>query len=551
MDRTINVQLHGGTVTVPRGTTLLELVKMQKITTKVVAAHVDNVLCSLNYRLEHNCSVRLLDLTTDDGMRVYRSSLIFILIRAAKEVLPNSRVHIEHALSNGLYGEIEAEQPLVEADVTRIEQRMMDIILADEPFVKHILPRDEAIAIFARQNLHDKVKLYRQMPDQKFVVHSCGDYYDTLADVFVPSTSYLLLFKLRFYLPGFILEFPKVSNPTEIPEYVEHGKLANVYYETEKWGKTVSISNVAELNHVIDTNRYGDLIRVCEAYHEKQIAKIADCIAADRDRLRIVLIAGPSSSGKTTFAQRLLIQLRINHLRPVVIGLDDYFVDRDKTPIDEDGNYDFEALEAIDIKLFNEHLSKLIQGEPVNVPSYNFQKGRREWNNRILQIGPEQPIIIEGIHGLNDKLTAAIPKGRKFKIYISAITQINIDDHTRIRTTDARLIRRIVRDHQFRAHTAQDTIYRWPLVRRGEEKHIFPFQEDADVMFNSAMDYELAVLRKYAEPLLKEIPKNEPAYVVAQRLLKILSYFRPLPSEEDIPCNSILKEFLGGSCFQV
>ncbi|MGB4471762.1 MAG: nucleoside kinase [Limnochordia bacterium] len=551
MDRTITVQLHGGSIIVPRGTTLLELVDMQNISAKVVAAHVDNVLCSLDYRLEHDCSVRLLDLTTDDGMRVYRSSLVFVLIRAAREVLPNCRVHIEHALSNGLYGEIEAEQPLVEEDVKRIEKRMMDIILADEPIVRHVLPRDEAIAIFVRQNLQDKVKLYSQMPDQEIMVHSCGDYYDTLADVFVPSTGCLLLFKLRFYLPGFILEFPKVSNPAEIPEYVEHGKLANVYYETEKWGKTVSISNVAELNEVVASNRYGDLIRICEAYHEKQIAKIADRIAQDRDRLRIVLIAGPSSSGKTTFAQRLLIQLRINHLHPVVIGLDDYFVDRDKTPVDEDGNYDFEALEAIDIKLFNEHLSKLIQGEAVNVPTYNFQKGRREWNNRILQIGPDQPIIVEGIHGLNDKLTAAIPKGRKFKVYISAITQINIDDHTRIPTTDARLIRRIVRDHQFRAHSALDTIYRWPLVRRGEEKHIFPFQEDADVMFNSAMDYELAVLKKYAEPLLKEIPKAEPAYAVAQRLLRILSYFRPMPSEDDIPCNSILREFLGGSCFQV
>ena len=551
MDRTINVQLHGGSITIPKGTTLLELVKMQNTAGKVVAAHVDNVLCSLDYRLERNCRVRLLDLITDDGMRVYRNSLVFIMVRAAKEVLPDCRVHIEHALSNGLYGEISAEQPLVETDVARIEQRMMDIILADEPFVKHVLPRNEVIAIFTRQNLQDKVELYSQMTDEEIIVHSCGDYYDTLADVFVPSTGCLLLFKLRFYLPGFILEFPKISNPSEIPEYVEHGKLDNVYYETEKWGKTVSISNVAELNQVIDTNRYGDLIRICEAYHEKQIAKIADRIATERDRLRIVLIAGPSSSGKTTFAQRLLIQMRINHLSPVVIGLDDYFVDRDKTPVDEDGNYDFEALEAIDTKLFNEHLSKLIQGEPVNVPSYNFQKGRREWHNRVLQIGLEQPIIIEGIHGLNDRLTAAIPKGRKFKIYISAITQINIDDHTRIPTTDARLIRRIVRDHQFRAHTALDTIYRWPLVRRGEEKHIFPFQEDADVMFNSAMDYELAVLKKYAEPLLKEIPGDEPAFGVAQRLLKILSYFKALPSEEDIPCNSILMEFLGGSCFQV
>lgn len=551
MDRTVNIKLPKGNVTVPRGTSLAELVKMQNIPSKVTAAYVDNTLQSLNYRLERSCTVELLDLTTDDGMRVYRNSLIFVLVRAAKEVLPGCRVHIEHALSNGLYGEITAQQPLVEADVERIEQRMLEIIMADEPFVKHILPKQEAVEIFTEQNLADKVKLLQQIPDREIVVHSCGDYYDTIADVFVPSTGYLLLFKLRFYLPGFILEFPKRENPIEIPEYVEHGKLANVYYETEKWGKSVSISNATELNELIEAGQYGDLIRLCEGYHEKQIAKIADQIAAERDRLRIVLIAGPSSSGKTTFAQRLLIQMRINRLQPVVIGLDDYFVNRDQTPRDENGDYDFEALEAIDIELFNDHLSKLIQGEAVNIPSYNFHKGQREWNNRILQIGPEQPIIIEGIHGLNDKLTEAIPKGRKFKIYISAITQINIDDHTRIPTTDARLIRCIIRDNQFRSHTALDTIYRWPSVRRGEEKHIFPFQEDADVMFNSAMDYELAVLKKYAEPLLLEITNDQPAYPTAQRLLKLLSYFKPMPSEADIPCNSILKEFLGGSCFRV
>ncbi|HHT36984.1 MAG: nucleoside kinase [Candidatus Wallacebacter cryptica] len=551
MDRTVSIRLPNGEVTVPRGTSLSELVKLQNVYGKVTAAYVDNQLRSLDWQLEQNCDVELLDLTTDDGMRVYRNSLVFVLCQAAKEVLPGCRVHIEHALSNGLYGEITAEQPLVESDVIKIEQRMMEIIMADKPFVKHVLPRHKAIEIFKKQGLKDKVKLLSQLPDENVVVHSIDDYYDTIADVFVPTTGLLLLFKLRFYLPGFILEFPKQSNPVVIPEYVEHGKLANVYYETEKWGKSVSISNVAELNDLIAAQEYGDLIRICEAYHEKQIAGIADQIAADRDRLRIVLIAGPSSSGKTTFAQRLLIQLRINRLQPVVIGLDDYFVNRDQTPRDENGDYDFEALEAIDIELFNEHLSKLIQGEAVNIPIYNFHKGEREWNNRVLQIGPDQPIIIEGIHGLNDKLTEAIPKGRKFKIYISAITQINIDDHTRIPTTDARLIRRIIRDHQFRSQPALDTIYRWPSVRRGEEKHIFPFQEDADVMFNSAMDYELAVLKKYAEPLLTAIGTDEAACPTAQRLLRLLSYFKPMPSEDGIPCNSILKEFLGGSCFDV
>lgn len=551
MERMINVIYQGETITVPIGTSLIELIETHNISVNAVAACVNNVLRSLHYQLERPGKVEFFDLTTDVGMRIYRDSLVFVMVRAIKDVLRDCRILIEHSLSNGLYGEIGADKPLTEGEVLKIEQRMLDIILADEPFIKHRVSREQAIEIFTHQDLQDKVKLLEQSNKEFIEIHSCGDYYDTISDIFVPSTGYLLLFKLRFYLPGFILEYPKKTNPLEIPKYIEHGKLANVYYEAEKWGKNIGVSCATSLNHWIEHGKVGDLIRVSEAYHEKQIAKIADQIASERDRLRIILIAGPSSSGKTTFSQRLLIQLRINQLRPVVIHLDDYFINRELTPIDEAGDYDFEALEAIDVKLFNEHLSKLIQGEAVDIPSFNFVKGQREWGDRILQIGPDQPIIVEGIHGLNDVLTSAIPKGRKFKIYVSALTQINIDDHTRIPTTDVRLIRRIIRDRQFRSHTAVQTIERWPSVRRGEEKYIFPFQEDADVMFNSAIDYELAVLKKYAEPLLEDITDAEPAYLQAQRLLRLLSYFQELPSIKDIPHNSILMEFLGGSCFEV
>lgn len=549
VEQVITVKLHGKAITVPVGVSLLELVELRNITTKVVAAKVNNELCDLHYRITEPCMIELLDLTSDEGMRIYRNSLVFVLMRAARDVLPNCRIMIEHSLSNGLYGEITAEHPLVEDDVTQIEQRMLEIVLADEPFEKRILPVDEVTRIFAHQGLDDKIRLLKHYNEEQLIVHKCGNYFDTISDVFVPSTGYLVLFKLRFYLPGFILEYPKKDNPLSIPEYVEHGKLAQVYYETEKWGRNVGISNAASLNEAVLSGRAADLIRITEAYQEKRIAKIADEIAKERDRLRIILIAGPSSSGKTTFAQRLSIQLRINNLNPVSISLDDYFVDRDQTPLDEDGNYDFEAIEAIDIKLFNEHLSKLIQGEPVKLPSFNFIEGQREWRDKTLQVGADQPIIIEGIHGLNDRLTAAIPKGRKFKIYVSALTQLNVDDHTRIPTTDVRLIRRMIRDNQFRSHNAVDTITRWPSVRRGEEKHIFPFQEDADVMFNSTLDYELAVLKKYAEPLLLEITKEQKAYAEAQRLLQLLKYFHPLTSEDDIPCNSIMREFIGGSCF--
>lgn len=545
----IKVKLAEGTITIPQGTTLLEISRAVESSDKVVAAHVNNRLCSLQHQLTVTSKVQFLGLNSDEGMRIYRDSLVFVLAKATREVLPNSRLKIEHSLSNGLYGEIKAEHPLVEDDVAKIEQRMLELVLEDQPLIQQRMTLAAARNIFLEQGFHDKVRLLEQLDLEQVTTHSCDSYYDTISDVLVPSTGYLSLFKLRFYLPGFILEYPKKENPLEIPEYVEQGKLANVFYDTEKWGKNIGVSDVVELNKLVEENCVDDLIRIAEANHEKQIAKIADKIAADRDRLRVILIAGPSSSGKTTFAQRLSIQLRINQLHPVSISLDDYFVDRDRTPIDEDGNYDFETLEAIDIKLFNYHLAKLIQGESINLPTFNFIEGRREWGDKILKVGADQPIIIEGIHGLNDKLTTAIPQGRKFKIYVSALTQINIDDHTRIPTTDVRLIRRIIRDNQFRSHSAADTIDRWPSVRRGEELHIFPFQEDADVMFNSAIDYELAVLKTHAEPLLMEITDQELAFAQAQRLLNFLSYFKKLPNEDGIPCNSILLEFLGGSCF--
>lgn len=551
MEDIIKVRLAGNTTTAPRGITLLELLRLENIpNNKVVAAYINNQLCSLQTSLNLDSEIELLDLTSDEGMRIYRDSLTFVMLKATKEILPSSRISIQHSLSNGLYGEIEAEHPLSEDDVFRIEQRMQEIITEDINFKHHSLTLEQAQDIFFKQGFIDKIKLFNQLEIEEITVHSCGDYYDTISDILVPSTGYLELFKLRFYLPGFILEYPKKDNPTVIPEYVEQGKLANVFYDRKKWGTQIGVSDVVELNQLIIDDKVEHLIRLVEANHEKQIAKIADQIAAERDRLRVILIAGPSSSGKTTFAQRLSIQLRINNLKPVAISLDDYFVDRHLTPLDEDGNYDFEALESIDIKLFNEHLAELIQGKPVNLPTFNFMEGKREWHDNVLQVGTDQPIIIEGIHGLNDKLTTAIPKGRKFKIYVSALTQINIDDHTRVPTTDVRLLRRIIRDNQFRSHSAVATIERWPSVRRGEERHIFPFQEDADVMFNSAIDYELAVLKTHAIPLLEEISEQELAYAKAQRLLKLLSNFKALPNEDGIPCNSILLEFLGGSCFE-
>ena len=395
----------------------------------------------------------------------------------------------------------------------------------------------------------DKVRLLKYKTTQEVHIYKCGAYQDYLYGYMVPSTGYLKQFELKYYLPGFILRFPTWESPTEIPDFKEQRKLARIFYEFEKWGEILEVEDVGALNQQIAAGKSGELIRIAEALHEKNIAQIADLIANDSERIKVVLIAGPSSSGKTTFAQRLAVQLRVNGLKPVPISLDDYFVNREVTPLGLDGLPDFEALEAIDVELFNEHLTSLIQGLTIVLPRYNFKSGHREPGQETLRISKEQPLIIEGIHGLNDKLTSNIPKDNKFKIYISALTQLNVDDHNRIPTTDNRIIRRIVRDNQFRGHDARWTIGMWPMVRRGEETSIFPFQEETDVMFNSALIYELAVLKRYAEPLLQKVTPDHPEFSEAKRLLKFLSYFVPMDDCE-ISLNSIIREFIGSSCFK-
>ena len=535
---------------VPRGITIQELIRQDMPAPKVpvVAAKINNDLVELTARLNEDSKVEFVDMSSEDGMRIYRRSVVFVLIRAAREILPGCRVRIEHSLANGLYGEIFWKRPLTEKDVSNIEARMWKIVEEDVPFEKSRISKEEAIKLFHEDGQDDKVHLlkYRQAPTVN--IYKCGWLHDYFYGYMVPSSGYLRYFKLRFYLPGFIIEFPRIEDPTTIPPYVEQGKLAGVYFEAEKWGNILKVANVASLNDVILSKDVGMLIRTAEAFHEKKIARIADMITQDRDRLRVILIAGPSSSGKTTFAQRLMVELRVNGLDPVSISLDDYFVDREKTQRGNDGKLDFESLEAIDIALFNEDLTRLIQGEEIQVPRFNFLEGRREYRGETLRVSRDQPIIIEGIHGLNDRLTQSIPKGRKFKIYVSALTQLNIDDHNRIPTTDVRLIRRIVRDNKFRGHSAANTIQMWPMVRRGEERNIFPFQEEADIMFNSALPYELAVLKTYISPLLEAIGKDMPEYSEAKRLLKFLNYFIAIDADE-VPQNSILREFIGGSCF--
>jgi uridine kinase len=547
----IKVNLVGaGVIEVPRGTSVLDLLKYDNVVRKspVVGVYVDNALIGLRSELDQDSTIEFTDMGTTDGMRIYTRSMVMLLVRAASEVLPGCRVRMEHTLGNGVYGEIDYHRPLRKVDIENIEKRMHEIVKANEPIIIRQVPKENVEALFKQSGQTEKLDLLRYRKYPSVWVHTCGWFHDFTYGNMVPSTGYLGVFRLRYYMPGFILELPRKENPLVVPEYVEQGKLANIYYESEKWSRVLEVRNLVELNELLERDGGSNLIRVAEAFHEKKIGEIADQIARNIDLIRIVLIAGPSSSGKTTFAQRLGVQLRIHGIRPVPISMDDYFVDRELTPRDEKGEYDFECIEAIDMELFNEHLISLIQGEEIELPRYNFITGKREKSGKTLKMDDRDLLIVEGIHGLNDKLTSSIPKGRKFKIYVSALTQINLDSHNWIPTTYLRILRRIVRDYHTRGYSAMETIRRWESVRRGEERHIFPFQESADIMFNSALIYELAVLKGYAEPLLKMVNRDHREYAMVRRLRRFLGYFVPISSDE-VPSNSIIREFIGGSCF--
>lgn len=481
------------------------------------------------------------------GLRTYARTLTFVLIKAVYDLFPQSKITIEHSLSKGIFGEIHKEKVLNKDDIEKIKQKIIELIDRDIVINKLSISKQEAHDIFSRYGLCDKLRLLKHIKGEEVKVYELDGRYDYFYGPIAYSTGVLKKFDLVYHEPGFLLRYPDEISANELPKFIEYPKLEKIFKEAEEWLNILETSDVGALNEKIEDKTIQELILVQEALHEKKIAHIADQIH-EKSEVKLVLIAGPSSSGKTTFSKRLSVQLRVNGRVPFPISLDDYFVDREQTPKDENGEYDFESIDALDIKLFNEHLTRLLNGEEVETPTFNFRLGKREWLGEKAKLPENGVLIIEGIHGLNDKLTASIPPNNKFKIYISALTQLNIDSHNRIATTDVRKVRRIVRDFLSRGYGGETTLNMWSSIRRGEERNIFVFQEQADAMFNSTMVYELCVLKKYALEELDKIKEDSPSYYEALRLKNFLRLFKEV-DRDMIPNNSILREFIGGSIF--
>jgi len=553
MNKTIAINCinSGTTKVVSKGTSLNEVIKQFAVKTEnpILGAMVNNVLEELTFEIFHPVSIQFIDITHPDGMRMYLRSLSFVLCKAVHELFPNSRLRINHSIAKGIYCRITTfNQELTIEDVSCIKQRMFEIVEADIPFVHQEEETVEVIRKFEAQGLTDKINLLKHKGQNFTSYYDLDGHIGSFYGCMIPSTGYLKVFDLNKYFNGMLLQLPQKKNPKFVENLVVQNKLFEIFQEFSQWIKILEVPNISDLNNSCSNGKSEVLIKVSEALHEKKIGQIADSIRLRKEFVKIILISGPSSSGKTTFAKRLAIHLIVNGMKPLNLSLDNYFVDRDKTPLDEFGNHDYEAVNALDLETFNQNLLALLNGEKVELPRFSFETGTRFYNGETMQMHPENVLIIEGIHGLNPELTSSIPAEAKFKIYVSALTSLNIDDHNRVSTTDNRLIRRIVRDYRYRKYSARDTISRWQSVREGEEKHIFPFQEEADTMFNSALLYELAVLKPFAEPILLEVQPNQPEYSEATRLLDFFSYFKPLKHSE-IPPTSILREFLGGSSF--
>lgn len=517
----------------------------------IVLVFADGKLRELRKKVKRNCAISFVTTSEEIGIQTYRRSMCLMLVKAVHDVGGQDqvkKVRIHYSVSKGYYCTVEGNLKLDQAFLDQVEGYMKNMVEQRMPIKKRSISTDNAVDLFEKYGMTDKAKLFEYRRSSSVNIYRMNEFEDYYYGYMVPDAGYLKYFKLYLLEEGFVLQMPEASSPKKVPDFEPQMKLFQVLKESTRWGDMQNIENVGDLNERITKGDEHEAILVQEALQEKKIAEIATMIA-ERSQVKFVLIAGPSSSGKTTFAKRLAIQLRVNGLIPHAIGADDYFHNREDTPLDADGNYNFECIKAIDTELLNRDLNELLKGKEVAMPTFNFKTGKREYRGNTMKLGKNDVLIIEGIHCLNDALTYELPKENKFKIYISALTQLNIDEHNRIPTTDGRLIRRMVRDARTRGTTAQQTIAMWPSVRRGEEENIFPYQEEADVMFNSALIYELAVLKQYAEPILFGIDKHCKEYPEAKRLLKFLDYFVGCRSEI-VPTNSLIREFIGGSCFE-
>ena len=537
----------------PIGSTLLEIYSGFNLDFpyQVVSARVNNRSEGLNFRVYNNKDVEFLDVRNPSGMRTYVRTLCFILYKAVSEIFLEGKLYVEHPVSKGYFCNLRIGRPIELEDVLAIKQRMQEIIAEDIPFHRTECHVTEAVRVFSERGMKDKVKLLESSGSLYTYYYTLGDTVDYYYGNLLPSTGFIKLFDLVKYYDGLLLRIPNKENPNVLEDVVKQEKMLDVFKEHLRWNHIMGLSNIGDFNLACQEGHATDLIKVAEALQEKRIAQIADEIfhrGQEGHPVKIVLISGPSSSGKTTFSKRLSIQLMTNGLHPYPIAMDNYFVNREDTPRDANGDYDYESLYALDIKKFEEDLQALLRGEEIELPTYNFIDGRREYKGDRLKADEHTILILEGIHALNPELTPQIPADKKYKIYVSALTTISIDDHNWIPTTDNRLIRRIIRDYNYRGCSAQETISRWGSVRAGEDKWIFPYQENADVMFNSALLFELAVLRCHVEPLLNTVPRNCPEYAEAYRLLKFIQYFTPVQDKE-LPPTSLLREFLGGSSF--
>ena len=531
------------------GSTLFDVVSSfdLKMTHGPVSARVNNKVEGMHYRVYNSKDVEFLDMTSASGSRAYTRTLFFVLCKAVQDIYPNTDVVIDIPVSNGFYVDIRLGRPVVDEDVNILRRRMQEIIDSKMPIRRFTVPTEEAVALFQEKGDVEKVKLLKTSGAIYTTYYKIGEYVDYYYGTLLTNTSQLYLFGLEKYYDGMLLRIPSVSNPDVLGEMTRQDKMFDIFKEHHRWQEILGIRTVGDFNQAIDAGHATDIINISEALQEKKLAKIAEEIAS-REGVKLVLLAGPSSSGKTTSCKRLSIQLAVNGLKPLQISLDDYFVDRDKTPKDENGDFDFESIYALNLDLLNDQFNALFRGEEVELPKYDFPSGKSVKSGKKLKLEPNNVLVVEGIHALNPELTAHVPGEQIFRVYASALTTILLDNHNYIPTTDNRLLRRIIRDYKYRGVSAQETIRRWPSVRAGENKWIFPFQENADAMLNTAMLYELSVIKMQAEPLLQQVPENCEEFAEAYRLLKFLKYFKGIPYN-NLPPTSLLREFLGGSSF--